>query len=398
MIDTALVIGGGVIGLSTAYHLARKKVKKVILLDKGPIGSGSSSRAAGIITGLLWSETGVLVRKKSLALYRELSRDLPGYQFQDVGCLNLFDPESWPERQKLLQMYEALGAPFQILDAGEISEKWPDLHPPGEAKGLFDPLGGYSEPDEYIPAIARQCRQLGVEIRENEKVEEFILQNGAVTGVRTAKASLEADAVICSVYSWTLKLTDSLGIKWPIKVFVHQRYLTTPLPSPVRIPAVNAQHPLSGYVRPAAGKRILAGIESYDRSEFHVPNTDFQMSSVSADPELRNTLKKNFVSLLPALDKTTWDTEKVGLLTFSMDGEPIMGAVKQLPGFYLAVAFHSGGFAYNPAAGYLMAECVVDGRTSIDVTAFSPDRFDSGQVEEYLGSTSPQKDALGRRH
>ena len=98
-----------------------------------------------------------------------------------------------------------------------------------------------------------------------------------------------------------------------------------------------------------------------------MPSTDFQMSSVSADPELRNTLKKNFVSLLPALDKTTWDTEKVGLLTFSMDGEPIMGAVKQLPGFYLAVAFHSGGFAYNPAAGYLMAECVVDGRTSIDV-------------------------------
>ena len=128
-------------------------------------------------------------------------------------------------------------------------------------------------------------------------------------------------------------------------------YLTTPLPSPVRIPAVNAQHPLGGYVRPAAGKRILAGIESYQRSEFHVPSTDFQMSSVSADPELRNTLKKNFVSLLPALDKTTWDIEKVGLLTFSMDGEPIMGAVKQLPGFYLAVAFHSGGFAYNPAAG-----------------------------------------------
>ena len=125
--------------------------------------------------------------------------------------------------EKLLPLYQGLGAPFQILDAGEISERWPDLHPPGEVKGLFDPLGGYSEPDEYIPAIAGQCRQLGVEIRENEKVEEFILQNGVVTGVRTTKTSLEADAVICTVYSWTLKLTDPLGIKWPIKVFVHQR-------------------------------------------------------------------------------------------------------------------------------------------------------------------------------
>jgi glycine/D-amino acid oxidase-like deaminating enzyme len=203
--------------------------------------------------------------------------------------------------------------------------------------------------------------------------------------------------VICTVYSWTLKLTEPLGIKWPIKAFVHQRYLTTPLPSRLRIPAVNAD-PLGGYVRAATGNRILAGIETSERTEFRVPNTDFQMASVSADPALRNTLKRNLVSLLPALDKTTWDVERVGLLTFSMDGEPILGPVKQLPGFYLAAAFHSGGFAYNPVAGYLMAECVADGRTSIDVTAFSPNRFDSRQVEAYLASTSAQKDAVRRRH
>ncbi len=93
---TAIIIGGGVIGLSTAYQLARKKFGKVILLEKGPVGDGSSSRAGGIITGLLWSETGVLARKLSLALYRELSADLPGYRFADVGCLILFDPSCWP--------------------------------------------------------------------------------------------------------------------------------------------------------------------------------------------------------------------------------------------------------------------------------------------------------------
>lgn len=397
MIDTAVVIGGGVVGLSAAYHLARKKIKNVILLEKGLIGAGSSSRAAGIITGLLWSEAGILARKRSLSLYRELSQELQGYRFRDVGCLNLFDPQSWPERQKLLTLYERLGAPFQVVEAGEISARWPDLNPTKDLIGLFDPLGGYSEPDEYIPAIARKCRELGVEIRENEQVQEFVLRNGAVTGVRTTNALWEADAVICTVYSWTLKLTEPLGIKWPIKAFVHQRYVTSPLPSPVRIPAVNAD-PLGGYVRPAAGNRILAGIETSEREEFRVPSTNFQMSSVSADAELRNTLKRNFVSLVPALGNTTWDIEKVGLLTFSMDGEPILGPVRQLPGFYIAVAFHSGGFAYNPVAGLLLAEYVTDGRTSIDVAAFSPDRFDSHQVEAYLASTSPQKHAVQRRH
>src|ERR671928_1271159 len=94
---TAVIVGGGVIGLSTAYHLARKRFGRIVVLEKGPVGDGSSSRAAGIITGLLWSETGVLARKLSLARFRELSEELDGYRFKAVGCLNLFDPGSWPE-------------------------------------------------------------------------------------------------------------------------------------------------------------------------------------------------------------------------------------------------------------------------------------------------------------
>src|SRR5215471_3294018 len=97
-----IIIGGGVIGLSAAYHLARRRCGPIVLIEKGPVGDGSSSRAAGIITGLLWSETGVRVRKLSLTRFRELSDELDGYTFQAVGCLNLFDPESWPERAALL--------------------------------------------------------------------------------------------------------------------------------------------------------------------------------------------------------------------------------------------------------------------------------------------------------
>jgi sarcosine oxidase, subunit beta len=81
-----------------------------------------------------------------------------------------------------------------------------------------------------------------------------------------------------------------------------------------------------------------------------------------------------------------------------MDGEPILGPVAQLPGFYTGLAFHSGGFAYNPAAGLLLAEFVADGRTSIDVSAFSPDRFDPRDVDEYLATTVPQQAAVRRRH
>jgi glycine/D-amino acid oxidase-like deaminating enzyme len=394
---TAIVIGGGVTGLSAAYHLALKKFGRVILLEKGPVGDGSSSRSAGIITGLLWTETGVRARRISLRRFRELSQELEGYQFQDVGSIILFDPPSWQERQRLLPLYERLGAPFEVLDAAEMRRRWPAFRPREDLIGLFDPLGGYSEPDDYIPALARKCRELGVDVREHQQVTDVLTRGGRVTGVRTPERDIEGDAVICTVYAWTLRLTDRIGLRLPVKSFVHQRYVTTPLPAPVRIPVINA-NPVKGYIRPASGNRLLVGIETSDREEYPVPSLDFRQSALSAAPELRDQLTRDFVPLAPDLGATSWATERVGLLTFSMDGEPILGPVSGLPGLYVGVAFHSGGFAYNPASGLLLSEFVADGRTRIDVTAFSPDRFDPKAVSDYLAATVAQSQAVQRRH
>jgi glycine/D-amino acid oxidase-like deaminating enzyme len=297
----------------------------------------------------------------------------------------------------LLPLYERLGAPFEVLDAAEMCRRWPALTPREEFVGLFDPLGGYSEPEEYIPALAKKNRELGVEIRECQKVIDFLVRNGSVRGVKTAEGNIEGEAVICTVYAWTLKVIEPLGLRLPVKAFVHQRYVTQPLCSPVRFPAINA-NPWNSYIRPASGNRFLAGVETSEREEHRVTSTDFHMSALSAPPGLRDKLMKDLVPLVPAMANTSWENEKVGLLTFSMDGEPILGPVSKLPGFYVGVAFHSGGFAYNPVAGFLLAEFVTDGGTSIDVSSFSPDRFDPRAVGEYLATTIVQKDAFRRRH
>jgi glycine/D-amino acid oxidase-like deaminating enzyme len=370
---------------------------KIVLLDKGPVGDGSSSRAAGIITGLLWSETGVVARKRSLELFRELSEDLPGYRFQDVGCLNLFDPTSWPERQRLLPLYDRLGAPYEILDAAGIRARWPELTPDREITGLFDPLGGYSEPDEYIPALARRVRELGVEVVENRQVQGFLEAQGRVVGVQTAERQWEADVVICTVHAWMLKVLEVLGRQLPLKNFVHQRYLTTPLAAPVYIPAVNA-NPQNGYIRPASGRRVLAGGETAWREEFTVPARDFHMSALTAPAEVKTSLTRAMTPLLPRLSQTSWESERVGLIAFSVDGEPIVGPIEAFPGLYVGCGFHSGGFAYNPVAGLLLAEYAAQGETSIDVSAFSPQRFATPVVEDYLASTVTQANAVRRRH
>jgi len=198
---TAVIIGAGVTGLSTAYHLALKQFGRIVVIDKGPVGDGSSGRAAAIATGLLWTETGVRARKVALQRYRELSEELPGYRFQALGCLNWFDPASWPERERLLPLYDRCGAPYEVLDAAEMRKRWPALNPPDDFIGLYDPLGGYSEPDEYVPALANQCRRLGVEVVEWTGVESVLTTGGRVRGVKTSTGVIEADAVVCASYA-----------------------------------------------------------------------------------------------------------------------------------------------------------------------------------------------------
>jgi glycine/D-amino acid oxidase-like deaminating enzyme len=395
--SSAVIIGGGVIGLSTAYHLAKLRFGKITLLDKGAVGDGSSSRAAGIITGLLWSETGVLARKRSLELYRALSDDLPGYSFQAVGCLNLFDAASWPERTKLLPLYDRLGAPYEILSATEIRTRWPELAPRDDLIGLYDPLGGYSEPDEYIPALAQRVRELGVNVVEGEQVESFLQAQGRIVGVQSRSGKWEADVVICTVHAWMLQVLGLLRWQLPVKTFVHQRYVTTPLAAPVRIPAVNA-NPQNGYIRPATGNRVLAGGETAEREEYPVPSPDFHMSALRAPEEVKTLLTREMTPLLPRLAHTQWESERVGLIAFSVDGEPVLGPLEAFPGLLVGCAFHSGGFAYNPVAGELLAQLAVTGQTELDIRAFSPQRFVPAEVDAYLASVVTQANAIRRRH
>ena len=395
--NRVVIVGAGVTGLSTAYHLSKKKFGEIILLDKGPVGDGSSQRAAGIITGLLWNEPGVLVRKRCFALYEELSQELQGYNFQHVGCLNLFSRDSWSEREALLPLYDRLEAPYQILQPWEIEARWPEMRIPPDGVGLYDPLGGYSEPSEYIPAMKQRLLELGVDIREGEQVGGFAVKKGTVAGVRTGRELIEADVVVSTVYSWTRALLQTLGLELAVKCFVHQRYVTAPVRSPIKLPAVNA-NPYGAYFRPSIGGTLLAGLETPDREEYAVESIDFRLAQIPSPPGLRHELNRRLLPLLPFLEGIAFESESIGLLTFSMDGEPILGPLINLPGLILGLAFHSGGFAYNPATGELLAEYVSQGRTSIDISSWSPNRFDPNETTTYLGEILRQKDIAKRRH
>lgn len=395
--QSVVVIGAGVTGLSTAFHLVEKGVERVVVVDKGAVGGGSSLQAGGIVTMLLTTETEVRARKISLDLFERFSRILDGYRFHQVGCLNLVTEDAFARTQSSFDMWRRLGAQFEVLRGGEISERFPDLVAQDSDSGPLDLRAGYSEPHRYVPALRAKLEDMGVEIRENEQVTGFERSGGRVTGVVTDGGSIEADATVCAVNAWTNQVLSLVGFSTPHKNFVHQRFVTKPFPEPPRLPAVN-DHILECYVRPTDDNRLLVGTSVEGIGSHDMRGPDFDVSELEPHPDALPYIREHMVRRTPMLEGAEWDYHTVGLISFAYDVKPVIGPVPGVEGLFIGAHFHSGGFAYNPVSGLLVAEHVVDGGTRIDTELYSPARFGGVDTAAFLARPMTNEEIGHARH
>lgn len=394
--QSVVVIGAGVTGLSAAFHLVEKGVDRVTVIDKGRVGGGSSLQSGGIITMLMATPTEVRARAISLDIFERFSRILDGYHFHQVGCLNLFTPEVFEQSEAVRDMWQRNGGQFDILRGAEISERFPDLEAKDSDIGVLDHRSGFSEPHHYISALKAKLEDMGVDIRENEQVTGFELQNGEVRGVQTVAGSIDADAVVCAVNAWTNHLLSFVGIRIPYKNFVHERFVTKPFEEPPRLPAVN-DHILNGYVRPTDDYRLLVGT-SVDHEAYEMRGRDFDVSELDPHPEALPFIKENLINRTALLEGAEWDYHTVGLISLAHDVKPVIGPVPGVKGLYVGAHFHSGGFAYNPVSGLLLAEHVVDGGTRIDTEMYSPARFGNVDTDAFLSTPIMHSEMGVTRH
>ena len=383
--QSVVVIGAGVTGLSTAFHLVEKGVERVVVVDKGSVGGGSSLQAGGIITMLMATETEVRARSISLDLFERFSRILDGYHFHQVGCLNLSNKNASADSTASQKMWRRLGGKFEVLSGGEISESFPDLEAQETDIGILDLRSGYSEPHRYIPALRARIEDMGVEIRENEQVVGFDRRNDRVRGVVTDVGTIETDAAVCAVNAWTNHVLSLVGFRTPYKNFVHERFVTKPFSDPPRLPAVN-DHILNGYVRPTDDNRLLVGTSVDNLGSYEMRSSDFKVSELEPHPDALPFLKEHLVKRVPMMEGAEWDYHTVGLISLAYDVKPVIGPVPGVDGLFVGAHFHSGGFAYNPVSGLLIAEHVVDGGTRIDSQMYSPARFGDVDTEAFLSA------------
>ena len=397
------IIGGGVIGMSTAFHLAEKGVGKITVIDKGYIGGGSSLQAAGIVTSLEWNETAIRARLKTLDNFERFSQILEGYSFHQVGCLNLSSEEDYITDKDLRDLQISLGSKVEVLQGEQLTDRFSDVIANHNEYGVLDLRGGYSEPHRYVPALQKKIKDMGVQIREYEEVVGFDLEGSQVKGIVTRSSVTEKetkekfDVVICAVNAWINHLLSLVDFQIPMKNFIHERFVTKPFDTKLNLPAIN-DRVVEGYIRPTEDNRLLVGTDSHNPENFSMPNQQFTVNQLSPDPRALPFLQEGFKSRVPIIEDAVWDYHTVGLISITRDATPVIGPVPGISGLFVGSNFHSGGFAYNPVAGQLIAEHVVDGETSIDSKRYLPERFKGFDTESYLQNNFTIEGMKFKRH
>ena len=382
--ESVLIVGAGIAGLCTAYHLAEAGVDDVVVIDKGKIGSGSSGKSGAVNTMLMPTETGTRARAISMDIFERFNDILDDYSFHQCGSMFIFTEEEFRANERQHAMYRRAGARFDTLRSAEVEERFPDLRIRNDEYCVLDYRGGWNEPDTYIRALSAKVRQLGADIREDEPVEEFIIESGCVSGVRAeASGELRADAVVCTVNAWANSLLSHVGQPIPARNFVHERFVTTPFPEAPQVPATN-DNANQVYYRPTEDNRLLFGSGAHEPVEVVMPGIDFDYTALELAPEPGPFIKDAVKERLPMMEGVELEKHRVGLISMTPDLLPNIGPVAALPGLFLGTNFNSGGFGYHTVAGLLLTEFILEGRTRIDVTEFSPDRFANFDTKAFL--------------
>lgn len=365
-----IVIGGGIIGSSITYHLARDGVS-VQQLEKGSIanqGAASRATAGGIRLNnrdpreLDLAKEGI---RRWASLEEELEADL---EYIPAGQIMLF--EEYHEDEMVKQQVkedEAKGIEAKIVTGKELDELVPSLAPT-ITKAIFYPSGGQGNGLLTTVAYTTRARQLGAKIKTGVEVYAIKKEKDRVVGVETSEGFISGDVVINAAGAWAPTLHETLGLSLPqIKPYIHQMSATDPaplsvLPSPTigaKDKKISLKQTIDGRIRAGGGYNTKPGPNPY-LGRFNKEELEEQRETV--------------LSLLPGLEKYEVDFTYYGVEAHCIDDIPILGPVPEVEDYVIAAGFSGHGFTLSPAIGMVIAEVAQGKKPSINIDAFKIDR------------------------
>lgn len=375
MIEKAdvVIIGGGVMGTSTAYHLARRGCKDVVLLEKKQLASGSTSLSAGGIRLQFSLEANIRIALESLRTFERFAEELEAeIDFRQHGYLFLAtEPGDWAEFQANVAVQQRAGVPVRLLSPREIGDMAPYLHLDDVVGGTFCPRDGYADPYSVAMGFARQARRLGVRIREETEAIDIEVSGGKVRAVATSQGEIATPVVVNVAGPWAAQVGRMVGLELPARPYRRQVFVTAPFDElPKQIPMV-IDFASSFYFR-REGASILMGMTDHEEPPSFNTNFDLEFLVKVADKAAYRA---------PAFDRADFMRGWGGLYTITPDDNAIIGRdIGGVEGFYCAVGFSGHGFMQSPAVGRILADLITSGQTDFDLGPFQLERFEAEKM------------------
>jgi sarcosine oxidase, subunit beta len=363
-----VIIGGGIIGISMAYYLAKDGVD-VCLVEKKSLAMESSGRCAGGIGQSHREEPDLPLAKFSVQLWKSISEEMDvDIEYRQHNNLRLaMNDEHAASLQAMVERERAGGLEVRFLDRAETKSRVPyvtELY----LGSVLSPTDGSANPYLACFALARAAVRLGAVIHENREVTGFQVIDGTIQAVLTKQGPLAARQVVNAAGAWAASIGQMLGIRIPATNQRSHLLVTERLPHFIS-PFLSTD--IYGYFRQTLSGNVLIGYPAIPLTGPGMPVT-YEAVSVGA---------KRAATIIPRLCNASLIRSFTGFTVWTPDYLPVVGRVEQLDGFYVAAAFCGLGFAIGPGIGKLMAELLTTGRTSLSINAYRLERFTDKPVE-----------------
>jgi sarcosine oxidase, subunit beta len=366
-----VIIGGGIIGVSIAYHLAQKKAGKVVLLEKGMLGEGSTAKCAGGIRAQFSTEINIRFSLESFETWNHFEEIFEmELGFKKVGYLFLAaTADEWGIFQANADLQHKFGIFVDMLTPSEIQRRWPYLKVDDLRGGTFCSWEGYAGPYEALSGFAKGARRGGVKIFEGTEAQEIIRENEKILAVRTSQGDIASPIVVNAAGPYAELVGKLAGVEVPVKPYRRQLFFTAPFPHiPDPIPLVIDFH-RGWYFRREGAGLLLSG-----------PKDSFPSFNIDVDYDAMVEVAENSIYRVPLLEKAEMNRGWAGSYEISPDNHAILGEAPGVKGFFLANGFSGHGFQHSPAVGKVMSELILGENPSIDISCLSRDRFRTGRL------------------
>ncbi len=397
-----VIIGGGVHGTSIAYHLAHMGCPKVILLEKSTIASGPTGKTFGLIRQHYSHDFMIQIVKESVSMFKNFEQ-LVGSQsdFVENGFILMGTEDEREAMTSIVQMQKRLGVPAELLDSAQVSDLIPGINMEGVTVACYEQNSGFADGYAVSMGFANKARQLGVKIYEERPALGMQVVGGKIAGVQTKRGDIETRAVVNAAGPWARDVARWVGVDLPIELDILQEALVQPkvtkdswVRSGVSQDKRNASQVTDRrglseramptlidlttliYFRPETGDKLIVGGGEHAGQKPTSPEIYPSKPTAEFVEQIAARLQRRMPKFANAEYIRGW----TGLIDVTPDYHPIVGRIEPVDGFLLSCGYSGHGFKEAPMMGKLVAEEILQRKTSIDISALKLSRFQTGTL------------------